>query len=245
MIILFTDFGLQGPYVGQLKSVLYQNSPDSKIIDLMHDAPMFDIKHSACLLNSLIQYFPAGSVFCCVVDPGVGSTRNAIVIKAKGKYFVGPDNGLFEYLVRSDPDFTAYNIVWQPEVLSKTFHGRDIFGPIAAQIENGIFDRVDKTEQNSINRFSWPNDLSEIIYIDHFGNLMTGIRGNSISVETKLVYKGLNVNYVDTYSNMPDGQLCWYINSNQLVEIGLNKMNAGLEHGEQIGEPVSIIDYKL
>lgn len=244
MIILFTDFGLQGPYVGQLKSVLYQNNPDSKIIDLMHDAPMFDIKHSACLLNSLIQYFPVGSVFCCVVDPGVGSDRNAIVVKANDQYFVGPDNGLFEYLVRSDPDFTAYYIVWQPEVLSKTFHGRDIFAPITAQIDAGDFDSLEKINQNDLKRFSWPNDVFEIIYIDHFCNLMTGIRESSISAETELVFNGQNISYVETYSNMPDGQLCWYINSNQLVEIGLNKMNAGLVHTAQIGDPLEIIYYK-
>jgi len=105
---------------------------------------VFDIKHSACMLNSFTQYLPVGSVFCCVVDPGVGSDRNAIVVKANENYFVGPDNGLFEYVCRSDSDFRLYNIVWSPDVLSTTFHVRDIFAPIAAQIDNSVFDSLDK-----------------------------------------------------------------------------------------------------
>ena len=241
MIVLFTDFSLNGPYVGQLKSAIFQNCPESKIIDLIHDAPVFDIKHSACLLNSLIQYLPVGSVFCCVVDPGVGSERNAIVIKANENYFVGPDNGLFEYICRSNPDFTLYNIVWRPDVLSTTFHGRDIFAPIAAQIDNSVFDSIENIKPDEIQRFSWPNDLFEIIYIDHFGNLMTGIRDTSMSSEIVLNLNGQKVTYGSTYANMPHGVLCWYINSNHLVEIGLNQQNAALVQGVKIGDQLKII----
>jgi len=241
MIILYTDFSQLGPYVGQLKSVIYQHNPGSKIIDLMHDAPMFDVKHSAYLLNSLTPYFTNESVFCCVVDPGVGGARKNIVVKADDKHYIGPDNGLFEYIIRSASKLEYYTISWEPEVLSTTFHGRDIYAPIAAQIDSGIFEEIKKIEPKDITRFNWPNDLLEIIYIDSFGNLMTGIRATSIDIESILHIKGEKVYFSKTYTTMPDGQVCWYVNSNGLIEIALNKDNAGLKYDIKIGETVGFL----
>ena len=241
MIILYTDFSQLGPYVGQLKSVISQYNPDSKIIDLIHDAPMFDVKHSAYFLNSLTPYFSDESVFCCVVDPGVGGTRNNIVVKADNKYYIGPDNGLFEYIIRSASKLEYYTISWEPEVLSTTFHGRDIYAPIAAQIDSGFFEEIEKIAPKDVTRFNWPNDLYEIIYIDSFGNLMTGIRATSIDIESILHIKGEKVYFSKTYTTMPDGQVCWYVNSNGLIEIALNKDNAGLKYDIKIGEAVGFL----
>lgn len=240
MILLFTDFSLQGPYVAQLKAAIYNINPELKIIDLMHDAPVFDIKHSACLLNSLIPSVPANSIFCCVVDPGVGSSRRPIVIKSGNNYFIGPDNGLFEYIYRKNDYLEFYNILWRPQVISNTFHGRDLFAPIAARISNGIFDGIQVLDSSEVKRYAWSDDLCEIIYIDHFGNLMTGIRSSSISNDKVIFLKGNEVIYSDTYSNMPEDTLCWYINSNQLVEIGLNKKNAAVTYYSQIGDLVEL-----
>lgn len=240
MIILYTDFTLSGPYVGQLKAAIYQRNPDVHIIDLMHDAPGFNVKHSACLLNSLVQYCPDGSVFCCVVDPGVGSARQAIVVKINTQYFIGPDNGLFEYILRSTNKSDAYKILWEPPQLSSTFHGRDIFAPIAANIAQSDFSGIDSMPLSNIARFDWANDLYEIIYIDGYGNLMTGIVASAISAETILEYNGTEIHSVKTYFDMPVGKLCWYINSNQLVEIALCEGSAAKTYSFKIGDIINI-----
>ncbi len=238
MIILYTDFSLQGPYVGQLKAAIYKQYSNAKVVDLMHDAPSFNIKHSACLLSSLAQYFPEDSVFCCVVDPGVGSARQAIVLKVGSQYFVGPDNGLFEYLLRSKDKLQAYKISWQPAQLSTTFHGRDIFAPIAANIAQRDFSGIEGIPLNNITRFDWANDLFEIIYIDTYGNLMTGIAASSISIKTILELNSTKIQFAKTYTDMPTGELCWYINSNQLIEIALRGQSAAKVYSFQIGDIV-------
>ena len=241
MIILFTDFSYNGPFVGQLKSAIYQVNNDITIIDLMHDAPMFDIKHSACLLKSLYINLPDESVVCCVVDPGVGSDRQAIVIKTDGKYFIGPDNGLFEYILRDNSNTLAYKINFQPKTLSSTFHGRDIFAPIAAQIHQNQFGSLELIGLTDIQRFDWDNNLAEIIYIDSFCNLTTGIVAESISQKTIIKYQGYCISFVNTYADMVGEQLFWYVNSNGLVEIGINSKNAAVQLNAQIGDVVELI----
>jgi len=240
MILLFTDFSYKGPFVGQLKSAIYQIDMDIKIIDLMHDAPMFDIKHSASLLKSLYISFPDESVVCCVVDPGVGSDRQAIVIRIDGKYFIGPDNGLFEYILRDDSNAIAYKINFQPETLSSTFHGRDIFAPVAAQIHQNQFESLEPIDLSNLQRFEWDNNLVEIIYIDSFGNLMTGIVAESISKQTIIKYQDYSISFVNTYADMVGEQLFWYVNSNGLVEIGINSMDAAVLINAQIGDIVEL-----
>ena len=236
MIYLFSDFSMNGPYVGQLKSVIYNNNKNSKVIDLMHDAPSFDIKHSALLLNSIKNYLSDNYICCCIVDPGVGGERNGIVVRRDKNYFIGPDNGLFEYIYRTDESLTFYKIVWRPEYLSNTFHGRDIFAPIAAQIDNGSFDGLDLISPNEVKRFSWKDEQYEIIYIDHYGNLMTGISASSLSKSSVLFFKGLKIEFSNTYEYMPDSQLCWYINSCELVEIGSKNSNSALKVSAKIGD---------
>ena len=137
MIALFTDFGLEGPYTGQVKAVLHRMAPGVQVIDLFADAPMGDPKASAYLLAAYAPWFPEGTVFLCVVDPGVGGERPAVVVEADGRVFVGPGGGLFE-LVRRRADTTrTVEIVWRPEPLSASFHGRDLFAPVAAMIARG------------------------------------------------------------------------------------------------------------
>ena len=124
MIVLFTDFGLHGPYVGQMKAVLDQMVPGRSIIDLFADAPVGNPKASAYLLAAYAAWFPVGAVFLCVVDPGVGGTRPAIVLEADGRWYVGPDNGLFELVQRRATKTCSWDIEWRPELLSASFHGR-------------------------------------------------------------------------------------------------------------------------
>ena len=127
MIVLFTDFGEVGPYVGQVKAVLMREAPGIPVIDLLHNAPMYQSCASSYLLASLVDIFPTDVVFLCVVDPGVGGNRAPVVVEADGKYFVGPDNGLFEIILRRTKQKSVRAITWEPENLSATFHGRDLF----------------------------------------------------------------------------------------------------------------------
>ncbi len=241
MIILYTDFGMNGPYVGQLKAAILAVNPQAVIVDLMHDAPMFDIRHSAFLLGILYRYFPADGIFCCVVDPGVGSARDAIVIQAGKRFFVGPDNGLFEYILRAELVIKAYQINWQPAEMSNTFHGRDIFAPISAKLSNNNMSDLVEIKQDKLYRQDWPNKLEEIIYIDPYGNLTTGIPATSIGRHTCLKINNTKIQYARTYAEMPDDQPYWYINSNQLVEIAVNGSNAQQVLCACIGQHISII----
>ena len=131
MIVLFTDFGLHGPYTGQMKAVLHQMAPSIPVIDLFSDAPFGNPKASAYLLASYAAWFSAGAVFLCVVDPGVGGARPAIILEADGRWYVGPGNGLFELVQRRARQARSWDITWKPERLSASFHGRDLFAPVA------------------------------------------------------------------------------------------------------------------
>jgi S-adenosyl-L-methionine hydrolase (adenosine-forming) len=137
MIVLFTDFGLHGTYTGQLKAVLHQMAPGVPAIDLFADAPVGNPKASAYLLAAYAVWFPVGTVFLCVVDPGVGGRRPAIVLEADGRWYVGPGNGLFELVLRRAAKTRSWDIDWRPEHLSASFHGRDLFAPVAAMLARG------------------------------------------------------------------------------------------------------------
>jgi S-adenosyl-L-methionine hydrolase (adenosine-forming) len=157
MIALFTDFGLHGPYTGQMKAVLHQMAPGIPAIDLFADAPVGNPKASAYLLAVYAGWFQAGTVFLCVVDPG-------------------PGNGLFELVQRRARKTRSWDIDWKPERLSASFHGRDLFAPVAAMLARGEPPPGWPREDNADRRADWPDDLSEIVYVDHFGNAMTGLR---------------------------------------------------------------------
>lgn len=241
MIVLYTDFGVNGPYVGQLKAAILEINPEVTIVDLMHDAPMFDIKHSAFLLGVLYKYFPDDSIYCCVVDPGVGSSRKNIVIQAGNRFFVGPDNALFEYIIRMEDDIRAYTINWKPGNLSNTFHGRDIFGPVSARLAEGDLSDINEISNGNLTRRAWQDELNEIIYIDPYGNLTTGIRQASTNPDMQLKINKVTIKYARTYAEMPDNQPCWYVNSNNLVEVAVSGSNAEQLLSAKVGQIVEIV----
>lgn len=227
MIALFTDFGLHGPYVGQMKAVLHKQAPSQVVVDLMHDAPTFNPHAAAYLLASLISSFPKGTVFLCVVDPGVGDTeRKPVIFKTEDFWFVGPDNGLFNVVAKRSSDLQCWDITWKPEQISSTFHGRDLFAPVAALLSLGkMYDvKEDKLPYDRVLP-DWSDDLEQIIYIDHFGNCMTGIRAESIDENAVIEIANLSLSRATTFSNVPEGQAFWFENSSGLVEIAMNKVN--------------------
>ena len=137
MIVLFTDFGAAGPYVGQMRAVLAREASDVPVIELFADAPMCNPRASAYLLAAYCHEFAAGSVFIAVVDPGVGSARAAVALKADSNWYVAPDNGLLAMVARRATVARWWHITWRPEILSASFHGRDLFAPVAARLAMG------------------------------------------------------------------------------------------------------------
>ena len=229
MIVLFTDFGTTGPYVGQMKSVLCQRAPATPVIDLMHDAPTFDPQAAAYLLAAMVNEFPSECVFLCVVDPGVGSQRKPLIARIDERWFVGPGNGLFHIVAQraQDPDAVKWwEITWQPERLSSSFHGRDLFAPVAAMLANGEAPPGKRVDLPSDRSAQWPSDLAKIIYIDHFGNAMTGIRASTLDTDQVITAGGWELCRASTFSDVPVGQGFWYQNSNGLVELAVNQGRA-------------------
>src|SRR6056297_1109630 len=190
MIVVYTDFGFGGPYVGQMKAVLAARAPGVPVIDLMHDAPAFGPRPAAYLLGALADWLPAGAVVLGVVDPGVGTERRPVVVRAAGRRYVGPDNGLFAIVARRAGAAEAWRIDWRPPALSATFHGRDLFAPVAAMLATGAAPPGEALPPESVARPDWPDDLAEIVYIDDYGNAMTGLRAAALGGETRIAAAG-------------------------------------------------------
>ena len=241
MIVLFTDFGLHGPYTGQVKAVLHRMAPGVPAIDLFADAPVGDPKASAYLLAVYAAWFPTGTVFLCIVDPGVGGTRPAIVLEADSQWYVGPGNGLFELVQRRATKSRSWDIDFRPEHLSASFHGRDLFAPIAAMLANGEPPRGQPRTDGADRRADWPDDLREIVYVDHFGNAMTGLRAATLPRNTRLNAAGRVLERLRTFSDGSPGAAFWYENSNGLAEIAVNQGRADRDLGLTIGTAVEIV----
>ncbi|MGZ5050560.1 MAG: SAM hydrolase/SAM-dependent halogenase family protein [Methylobacter sp.] len=224
-IVLFTDFGPAGPYTGQMESVLLQTAPNVPVINLLSNAPTADPRLSSYLLAALRHSFPSNSIFLAVVDPGVGGERKAVVLQADGQFLVGPDNGLLNTVAVQVKDTQWFEIVWRPEHCSMSFHGRDIFAPVAAKL---AIDEADGLLQpfvrNDLN--NWPHDLAEVIYFDHYGNAMTGLRYRHAYSGKTLTVDGVKIEQAGTFSQVGEHRAFWYQNSSGLIEIAVNKGRA-------------------
>ena len=242
MIVLFTDFGLAGPYIGQMKAVLARDAPGVPVIDLFADAPMQNPRAASYLLAAYAAWFPARSVILAVVDPGVGSSRAAIAALADGRWYVGPDNGLFEPVLRRAADARLWEITARPALLSASFHGRDLFAPAAALIARGGAPQWERRPLEMARRPLWPDDLGEIVYLDHYGNAMTGLRASVLSPGARLVTDGRAIPRARTFADVPAGSAFWYENSNGLAEIAVNLGRADETLGLRVGSSIAVED---
>ncbi|HZU89850.1 MAG TPA: SAM-dependent chlorinase/fluorinase [Stellaceae bacterium] len=240
MIVLFTDFGLEGPYVGQVKAVLWRQAPGVPVVDLFADAPAGKPRPAAYLLAAYAAWFAPGSVMLAVIDPGVGGERAALVVEADGRWYVGPDNGLFELVRRRAAHTRSWEITWRPAKLSASFHGRDLFAPVAARLARGEKPPGRPLPPAAGRYPDWPDDLSEIVYIDHFGNAMTGLRAAGLAEGTRLCAGGRRLSRAATFSDVAEGEAFWYENANGLAEIAVNAGHAGAALGLGVGSPVRI-----
>ncbi len=240
MIVLCTDFGLEGPYTGQVKTILYRDAPGVPVIDLFADLPAGKPKPAAYLLAAYAIWFPPGAILLAVVDPGVGGRRAAIAIEADGRWYVGPDNGLFELVVRRADRVRCWELLGRPEVMSASFHGRDLFAPAAARLARGDMLAGPPCPYEISRRSDWPDDLLEIAYIDRYGNAITGLRAALLPAEARLAAGGRVLARRRTFSDVPAGEAFWYENSNGLAEIAVNSGRADAALGLAIGDSVVI-----
>ncbi|MBM3506622.1 MAG: SAM-dependent chlorinase/fluorinase [Alphaproteobacteria bacterium] len=240
-IVLFTDFGLEGPYVGQMKAVLARAAPGTLVFDLFADAPAFDPEASAYLLAAFRKAFAKDTVFLCVVDPGVGDPgRRPAIVRADGQWFVGPDNGLFNVVAKRAAGLDWWDITWAPADLSASFHGRDLFAPVAARLARGEAPPGLQRDPATRVQPGWPDDLPRVVYIDRFGNAMTGIRAAALGEEDTLAVGKYSLARARTFADVPKGSGFWYENANGLVEIAVNCGRADRQYGLAVGTTVSV-----
>jgi len=238
VIVLFTDFGTRDPYVGQVKARLAEHAPSQQVVDLLHEVPDYNAHAGAHLLAAFAARFPPGCTFLAVVDPGVGTPREAVVVLADGRWFVGPDNGLLSVLAARHADTRLWRITWKPDGMSTTFHGRDLFAPIAADIARGEFPADKLTPIDALDVEFDAGDLARVIYIDHYGNAWTGVR--AVPRNAHVSVAGERFQHSESFGLVGKGEGFWFINSVGLLELAVNRGSAATAYRLKVGDPVQV-----
>jgi S-adenosylmethionine hydrolase len=225
IITLTTDFGTADGYVGAMKGVIARlaGSPAPAIVDLAHDIPPGDIAHAAWVVATSTPEFPLGSIHVVVIDPGVGGARRVVVVRAAGRWYVGPDNGVFAYVAeRATEAYAIENERFRAERVSRTFHGRDVFASTAAAIASGEDAAAAGPRIELAGRLPWgPRQpgLGRVVHVDRFGNLISDLpeaeAGRAVTIS------GSTLPLVGTYSDVASGDLLAYIGSAGTVEIAV------------------------
>jgi S-adenosylmethionine hydrolase len=256
VITLTTDFGLQDYYVSAMKAVMLDIAPDARLVDISHEIPSQDIMAGSWILKNSTMLFPSNTVHTVVIDPGVGTERDPIALRINDQYFVGPDNGIFSLLTQ-EHDFQAVRLTndkyWR-ENPSNTFHGRDIFAPVAAHLSSGI----DLTELGEpiedLVTYRWTVPIADkdglegmVIHIDKFGNLITNITESLledvIGEKDVKIYVGNTIlsEIAPTFGAVPEGEPVAYIGSSGMLEVAINQGNAEQMLSVQKGAQISLI----
>lgn len=239
VIALLTDFGVQDPFVGVMKAVIWARCPGIAIVDLTHAVAPQNVVEGAFWLERAFRWLPPGAVCVAVVDPGVGTERRALAVAAHGRTFLGPDNGLLAAAVASDPNRRVYEIDVSKIALpvpSRTFHGRDVFAPAAAEIAAG---RVQLSALGPIVVESVPSPVPDlkvgsgqvegtVVTIDRFGNLITNISAESIAgfARPRVLIGGRDLPVRETYADVPVGQQLALVNAFGTIEVAERDGNA-------------------
>ncbi|MEM9304339.1 MAG: SAM-dependent chlorinase/fluorinase [Pseudomonadota bacterium] len=235
-LYLFTDFGNGSPYVGQLHGVITATAPSLPIIDLMHDAPSRDPQGGAYLLAAVLRDLPSPFVVCAVIDPGVGSDRLPLAWRCGQHWLVGPDNGLLAVATRRLQGGEPHRIVAAAEPRSRTFHGRDLFAPAAAKLATGQEVGLEPLDGRPVG-WDWPESLGQVVYVDAYGNLVTGSRPPGADAAIRL--GGRELRRAATFSDVPPGEPFWFENSFGLLEVAVNRGSAAELFGLAVGDPLA------
>ncbi len=256
IITLTTDFGTKDEYVGVLRGVLLKQNRNIVTVDISHHIAPQDVSSAARIVSRSYNYFPEGSVHLVVVDPGVGSSRQIIAMKAYNHFFVGPDNGIFSFLIQND-EAVVHRVdenKWGGDQPSNTFHGRDIMAPVAAHIAAthslaDIGEQISaascvKTPGQTVKRL--PNVLiGLVVHVDHFGNLCTNISKNDladynpchcqITIGNEVIHA-----ITSSYSSEKPGKYCALFDSHNFLEIAINQGNASEKLGIGTGSEICV-----
>ncbi|MDI6839692.1 MAG: SAM-dependent chlorinase/fluorinase [bacterium] len=195
IVTILTDFGLSDSYVGVMKGVMLKINPELKFVDITHSIPQGNIKKAAFQLFTAYKYFPKSTIHLVVVDPGVGTKRNPIIVETNDYHFVGPDNGVFSWIYENE-DFKVYKIMEISSLISNTFHGRDVFAPIAAKLSLRIKPSELGNLLNQWVKFKPPKPIiksntirGEVLDIDGFGNIITNVPKSVFEAIAKTNFK--------------------------------------------------------
>jgi len=253
IITLTTDFGTKDGYVGAVKGVIKKINPEAELIDITHAIEPFDILGAAFALNNFYRYFPKGSIHLVVVDPGVGSERQALLIKSEDFFFVGPDNGVFNFVFeneRINEIIVLSNKKYFLAELSSTFHARDIFAPVAAYLSLGVDVREFGTSAKECMKLLFPQPsltkksiVGEIIHIDSFGNLITNVAAEVLdnkNIAQIVVGKNRIKRIAQSYFDIQRKELGVVLGSSGFLEIAKNQGSAQMMLKGKIGTQVRI-----
>jgi S-adenosylmethionine hydrolase len=258
-IVLLTDYGLQDTYVGVLKGVIARIAPQAVVIDLLHHVRPQQIRQGAYALWVAEPYFPDGSIFVAVVDPGVGTERRAVAVEINRKYFVAPDNGLLSFLLQrygAERAVSLDNPAYRLPHLSATFHGRDIFAPAAAYLAQGV--RLEQLgmplDPGSLQQLPPPRCdyrdgvwLGEVLHIDRFGNLITSLSARALQLgdspqersRWRLAVRSRTIAGLSrTFADVREGEFCAYVGSDGLLEIACRNGSAAIQLQAALGDGV-------
>jgi S-adenosylmethionine hydrolase len=225
-----------------MHAMLLAEAPGVPVIDLLALAPRFAPMPAGYLLAAVADFMPAHTAFVAVVDPGVGGDRAALAVRTDRHWLVGPDNGLLAIVARRARECAVWQVGWRPPRLSDSFHGRDLFAPLAARIARGEALASRPMELRAMQGSDWPEDLAEIIFVDHYGNCFTGVRAATLGRDRVIRVGHRSLRFARTFSAVGQGQAFWYANSNGLVELAVNGDNAAKVLGLGPGDPVRIED---
>lgn len=254
IITLTTDFGLADQFAAEMKGVILSINPHAAIVDVTHLIQPQDIGAAAYIIDSGFRYFPSGTIHVAVVDPGVGSERNALIVEAAGHYFIGPDNGIFTHILNRTDSFSFYRISEEKYMLSKdspTFQGRDLFAPVAAWLSKGLPVSEFGPRVEDVVRLAVPGQLiaegkvsGEVIHIDHFGNAISNIRRETLAAFSggySVEINGRVVRRAQYYAQAEEDGPGWLINSSGYLELFVRNGNAAGKYNIKRGDKVMAI----
>lgn len=254
IITLTTDFGTTDAYVGAMKGVILGICPQAALVDISHDVRPQAVRQAAYVLSTATSYFPPGTVHLVVVDPGVGSDRRAVAVRTGRATCVAPDNGVLSLALAADPPRLAVALTspaYHLPQVSHTFHGRDVFAPVAAHLACGTdprqmgepFPTHDLIRLPSLEPRRRPDGawIGEVLHVDRFGNLVTNVQGTMHKAQCAVEIAGHRIGCLSrSFADVAPGELLAYVGSSGHLEIAVREGDAAARLGVALGDPVEV-----
>ncbi len=251
-IALLTDFGTKDYFVGAMKGVILQINENAKIIDITHEIEPQNIRSANFILRACYRSFPRKTIFVAVVDPGVGSNRRAILVVAEDYFFIAPDNGLLSFIFNEAGNLRVFEISntdYFNHPVSKTFHGRDVFAPCAAHLSRAVspenfgneISDYNEFKENKPQRLSENTVVAEIIYADHFGNLITNLTRSDLPEKFYLEFKNQKIEKIqDFFAEAENEEVFMIFGSSGFLEIAVFQNSAKKILNAEIGDKIKV-----